>query len=390
MRTDLKELYFDNNATTPLDEVVLEGLRHALEELWGNPSSPHPVGERALAAVDRARASVARLLGSSPGEVVFTSGGTESIHTALHVALAERPVGGVALTSSVEHAATLRPLSLWERRGTRLEAVGVDRTGRLRTDELLERLSGGRDVRLVSLLAANNETGVLLPPEELASIREAAREAGALVHVDAIQVPGKLPLGVWAAHADLVSISAHKFHGPKGAGALFCAEEVPLPEIGFLSGGPQEGARRAGTSNVPGIVGLGIAAERALEHLEDPSAPDRLAALRDRLEVGLAAGIEGLVVHGAGADRLPNTANVGVPGVDGEVLHLALAAEGLCVTSGAACGSRKRKPSDVLVAMGVEEELARASLRFSLSRRTQEEEVDMAVERVCGVVAAVR
>ena len=383
----MNELYFDNNATTALDEEVLAGLQATLAENYGNPSSPHPPGERALQAVDRARASLVRLIGAaSPSEIVFTSGGTESIHTALHIALADR-MPGLVLTSSVEHAAVLRPLESWGLRGTRSNRIGVDTEGLLDTDRLLEELarSSGR-VQLVSLLLANNETGVLLPANELREIALAARSAGALVHLDAVQMPGKLSMEEWAPSADLISLSAHKFHGPKGIGALFVRSGITCPASGFLSGGPQEEGRRAGTLNVPGIVGLGIAAERALEHLADAPARARVMGLRDRLEEGLREGIEGLEFHGAAARRLPNTTNVAIPRIDGELLHLSLAAEGLCVSGGAACGSKSRKASPVLVGMGIDEKRARASLRFSLSRQTLPEEVEAAIETTCRVV----
>jgi len=379
----LNELYFDNNATTPLDEAVLEAVGRALAETYANPASRHPLGEKAHAAVDRARSSVARLLGVTPKEIVFTSGGTESIHTALHIALAERSRGHV-VTSAVEHPAVLQPLETWSDRAGELVMIGVDGEGRLDTDRALAHLEAhATDVRLVSLLLANNETGVLLPPRELRAIAAAARAAGALVHVDAVQAPGKVELERWVPHADLVSLSAHKFHGPKGIGALFVREAVEPPRRGFLSGGTQEEARRAGTLNVPGIVGMGVAAERALEHLADTAGRARLEALRDRLEVGLCEGIEDLRVHGTGAPRLPNTTNVGLVGIDGELLHLSLAAEGLCVSGGSACSSNMRRPSPVLLAMGIGDEEARASLRFSLSRRTREDEVERAIEITC-------
>jgi cysteine desulfurase len=383
----VNELYFDNNATTPLDEHVLAGVQEALAENYGNPSSPHPLGERALQAVDRARASLVKLVGAaSPREIIFTSGGTESIHTALHIALAEQPPG-VVLTSSVEHAAVVRPLEARAAGGTELCIIGVDTEGRLDTTRLLEQLAARRgEVRLVSLLLANNETGVLLPANELGAIAVAAREAEALVHLDAVQAPGKLPFGEYFPYADLISLSAHKFHGPKGSGALFVRSDVGLPARGFLSGGPQEEERRAGTLNVPGIVGMGLAAERALEHLRDPEAAARVERLRDRIEAGLLESIAGLRIHGAGAPRLSNTTNVGLQGVDGELLHLSLAAEGLCVAGGAACSSKTRKPSPVLLEMGIDAGEARASLRFSLSHRTTPEEVEAAIATTCRVV----
>ncbi len=388
----MNELYFDNNATTPLDGVVLEALQGALAENYGNPSSRHPLGEKALAAVDRARRSLVQLVGAnSPREIVFTSGGTESIHTAAHIALAEKPNGSV-LMSSVEHAAVQRPLEAWSGRGMSLERIGVDEAGRLALDEVLVALAKNtlgqtqsRPIHLVSLLLANNETGVLLPVDDLEAIANGARQAGALVHLDAVQVPGKLPLQDWVDHADLISLSAHKFHGPKGVGALYVRSGLPTPAAGFLTGGPQEEERRAGTLNVPGIVGLGVAADRALEHLADVPARVRLRELRDRLETGLLARIPGLRIHASGAERLPNTSNVGLTeadakGIDGELLHLSLAAEGLCVSGGSACSAHTQKPSDVLLAMGIPEDEARASLRFSLSRMTRPEEVDRAVE----------
>jgi len=379
------ELYFDNNATTPLDEEVLGAVTQALAENYGNPASRHPRGEAALRAVEEARAAVARLVGArTPDEIVFTSGGTESIHTALFFALA-RHGGGLVLTSAVEHPAVLRPLERWQERGFEVRQIGVDPEGRLSIDELLDTLAGGRDVRLVSLLLANNETGVLLTNDELARIASAARRVGALVHLDAIQAPGKHPLENALRNADFASLSAHKFHGPKGVGALFVRTGLEHPRPGLLIGGPQEDERRAGTSNVPGIVGMGRAAERAHDFVQGAGIA-RLAALRDRLEREIVAGVRHTRVHGESAPRLPNTTNIGFPGVDGELLHLSLAAEGLCVSGGSACSSRSQRPSPVLLAMGVGEKEARATVRFSLSRRTTPEEIDQAVEVVLRVV----
>ena len=385
----MNELYFDNNATTPLDEIVLQGLKDALDRLYGNASSPHPKGEEARAEVERARSSVAALLGAtSPTEIIFTSGGTESIHTALHIALAQK-TQGLALTSSVEHAAVLRPLEQWEQRQTNLVRIGVDGRGRLDTERLLQSIETRKEpLHLVALLLANNETGVLLPFDELEAISKAAREAGALVHLDAVQAPGKLPLQEILPQTDLLSLSAHKLHGPKGVGALFVRRGVSVPETSFLSGGPQERELRAGTLNVPGIVGFGIACERAQEHLEDPAARETVRDMRDRLESGLSDGIEGLLVHGLGSPRLDNTTNVGVPGIDGELLRMSLAAEGLCLSGGAACSANTQKPSPILIEMGVPEEIARASLRFSLSRLTKAEEVEKAIEITCRTVQA--
>jgi len=396
-----RRIYLDNNATTPLDERVVEAMLPVLRECFGNPSSTHAFGEEAADLLEAARAAVARLIGArSPAEIVFTSGGTESINTALHAVLRSASEG-VVLTSATEHAAVASALERHARRGLRVEAVGVDGSGRVALETLLARIAElGARCRLVTVHWANNETGVLLRDGELDALVAACREREIPVHLDAVQVPGKLPVDVAELGVDLLSISAHKFHGPKGAGALFVrggrwrrdASEDPSGDAfaGLIVGGAQEDGRRAGTPNVPGLVGMGRAAELARAHAADPAAGERVRDLRDRLEAGLVERVPGARVNGAGTPRLPNTTSVGFPGVDGELLLMTLAAEGLAVSGGAACSARRRKPSHVLLAMGLSEADASSSVRLSLSRRTTPAEVEAALELVPRVVGELR
>ena len=387
----MRTIYLDNNASTPVDAPVVAAMVAALEHLHGNPSSHHPPGEEARAAVEEARASVARLVGArSSDEIVFTSGGTESANLAIHGALAGRE-GGIVLTSTVEHPCVSKPLERWRERGTTVELVPVDPEGRLQTALLLERLQAARGTcRLVSLILANNETGVCLPSRDVASIAEACRRLGVPFHLDAVQAAGKLRLDLAELGADLLSLSAHKFHGPKGAGALFVRAELGERFPALLLGGPQEAGHRAGTSNVPGIVGLGKAAELALRFLADEPARARSRELAQRLERGLRAGIEGAVVHGERAERLWNTTSLRLRDVDGDLFLAALAAEGICVSGGAACSSGRRAPSGVLMALGLTPDEARATIRLSVSRLTRADEVELALERIPAVVKELR
>ena len=383
-------IYLDNNATTQVDERVLEAMLPALEGLYGNPSSVHGPGEEAAGAVEGARGAVARLLGArSPEQVVFTSGGTESIHTAHFDALDEEPRGTV-LTTATEHSAVASSLERYEPRGTQVEQATVDAEGRVQVDELVARVERlGEACRLVTLHLANNETGVRLTDEELARLAATCRAAGVPLHLDAVQAPGKLALRVDELGVDYVSISGHKFHGPKGIGALY----VRRGTDGFrplLPGGGQEADRRGGTHNVPGILGIGRAAELAREHVEDPAGPARVRALRDRLEAGLLERVPRVRVHGGRSPRLDNTTNLGFDGLDGEVLRMSLAAEGLAISGGSACSAHRRAPSHVLLAMGLDPAAATSAIRFSLSRRTRDEEIEATLDLVPRVVADCR
>ncbi len=392
---DERGIYLDNNATTPVDPRVVEAVAEALARDFGNPSSLHRFGEQARERLEASRVSVARLLGArSSSEIVFTSGGTESIHTALHTALAERDSkrdGGTVLTSATEHAAVLRPLENWRARGFPVETVGVDSSGRLDVARLLGRIGElGSRLALVTLHWANNETGVLLSDDEIERIASASHAHGALFHLDAVQVPGKLPLRIDRLGVDLASLSAHKFHGPKGVGALYVRDSVAGRFRALFTGGAQEGDRRAGTPNVPGIVGFARAAELAREHVEDRHARERVRTLRDRLEREILRRVPGTEVQGSPGPRLDNTASLTFPEVDGELLLMTLASDGLAVSSGAACSSEKRAPSHVLLAMGLSHAEAERTLRFSLSRLTTSEEIEIAVEGVERAVEELR
>jgi len=376
-------LYFDNNATTAPAREVLEALWPCFTERFGNPSSLHSAGEEAAQAVAAGRAALARLVGAgSPARLCFTSGATESNVTALRSALRAQPGRRRVLASAVEHPAVLEPLAAARSEGCELVTIGVDGEGRLDLDALHAELD--ERTALVSVMAVNNETGVV---HALAPVAAAARAAGALLHVDAVQAAGKLPFSCEALGADFVAFSAHKLHGPKGVGALYVRRGVELEPL--LRGGPQEHERRGGTENVPGIVGFGKAAALAKDWL-DRGGPEQLAALRDRLERGLERAVEGMHVHGRGAPRVCNTANLRFEGISGEALVALCSDEGLCVSTGAACSASRHRPSHVLLAMGLTPAEASSSVRLSLSRYTTEAEVDRAAEILSGAVRRLR
>ncbi|HEY0308259.1 MAG TPA: cysteine desulfurase family protein [Acidobacteriaceae bacterium] len=372
-------VYMDANATTPLLPEVLDAMRPFFLERFGNASSIHRPGQQARAAVDHARESVAALIGSRASEIVFTSGGTESDNLALFGTL--RP-GDHLVTSAIEHSAVLHSAEELEKRGVEVTFVPCNSTGTILPAQV--RAAMRTNTRLVSILLANNETGVLQPVPEFAAI---AHEHGALFHTDAVQAIGKLPVNVAALGCDLLSISAHKIHGPQGVGALFVRRSVRVAPL--LYGGTHERQRRAGTENVPGIVGMGKAAEFAQQWLS-ANGPAELAARRDRLEAGLLQSIPGTGVNGAGAPRVCNTANLYFDHVEAEALLIALDLKGLAVSGGSACQSGATEPSHVLLAMGVGTERARASLRFSLSKLTTDAEIDFALALVPPAVARLR
>jgi len=385
-------IYLDSNATTAVDERVVEAMLVPLRTAYGNPSSAHQFGEEAARLLEHARASVARLAGArSPAEIVFTSGGTESINTAFQAVLS-RTSRSLALTGPTEHSAVLRALEGWRERGIELRLLDVDRDGRIRVEHVLDRIAAlGSDLALLSLHWANNETGVVWPRTELAAIAEACRAHDVRFHLDAVQIVGKEALDLDELGADLASLSAHKFHGPKGVGALYVrAGHEPDPFSRLIAGGPQERERRAGTQNVPGIVGMGRAAELAAEHVADEAARLRVRELRDRLEQGLLAAVPRSRVNGAGAPRLDNTSNLLLPDVDGQLLLMTLAAEGVAISTGSACSAETRAASHVLQAMGLTDGEAASSIRLSLSRLTTAAEVDGALEVIPRVLAELR
>jgi cysteine desulfurase len=373
----------DANATTPLLPEVVEAMRPFWAEQFGNASSIHQQGQQARAAVDHARESVARLLHCRAAEIVFTSGGTESDNMALFGVLSP---GDHLVTTAIEHHAVLHAAEELAERDVEVTFLPCTPDGLVEVAALEAALRP--TTKLVSIMLANNETGVIQPIRALA---DAAHAAGALFHTDAIQGAGKLPLDVKALGCDLLSLSGHKMYAPQGTGALFVRRNVRLKSMFF--GGLHERGRRPGTENVAGIVGLGRAAELAMAWLAGDSAPDSphgLTALRDRLEQGILAAVDEAGVNGGGAMRVANTSNLCFDRVEAEALVIALDLKGLAVSGGSACQSGATEPSHVLLAMGLSEARARASVRFSLSRLTTEAEVDAALEIVPAAVARLR
>ncbi len=376
-------VYFDYNATTPLAHDVREAMVAALDGIYGNASSVHHFGQQAKAAIDDARTAVARLIGAEPSEVVFTSGGTESDNFAIRgLADALEPTGRRHLVASaIEHEAVLNTLKALGRRGWRVSLVPVDASGILSVDHVRGAIAD--DTALVSVMHANNEIGTIQP---IAAIAEAAHARGALVHTDAVQSAGKIPVDVRALGVDLLSLSAHKFNGPKGAGALWIKRGTRLQPT--MTGGKHERNRRAGTENVPAIVGMGVAAQLAGGKLASEGA--RLAALRDRLEEGILRAVPGTAVNGARAARVPNTTNISFDRVEAESLLIALDLEGIAVSTGSACSSGTLEPSHVLRAMGLPAHRTQNSLRFSLGLFSNELEVDRVVEVLPRLVEKLR
>jgi cysteine desulfurase len=374
-------IYLDSHATTQVDPRVLEAMLPFFVEHFGNASSRnHPFGWKAAKAVDHAREQVGSLIGARFRDVIFTSGATESNNLAIKGVAARAPAGRTHIvTVKTEHRAVLDPCRALERRGFTVTYLDVDREGRLDLDQLRRAVTA--ETLLVSVMSANNEIGILHPVADVAAI---AHARGALVHCDAVQSAGLLPLNVNAADVDLVSLSAHKIYGPKGIGALYVAKRAPATDIEpLIDGGGHERGYRSGTLNVPAIVGFGMAAELCAEYRDSDAA--RLRALRDRLWTSMSV-LEGVYLNGAVEPRLPNNLNVRVDNVHGETLLKAIAGD-VAVSSGAACATASAEPSHVLRAIGLNDEEARASIRFGLTRFTTERDVD-AVAAI--VVAAAR
>ncbi len=372
----MRRVYFDNSATTPVLPEVFEAMQPYFSQHFGNASSIHHHGQETRAAVEHARECVASLLGCRAAEVVFTSGGTEADNLAIFGIA--RP-GDHVITSTVEHHAVLNACKHLESEGCEVTYVPVD--GRGLVDPEVVRRALRPTTKLITIMTANNETGVLLPVEEIGKI---AAEAEVYFHTDAVQAAGKIPIDVNEIGCDLLSISGHKLHAPQGVGALYVRKGTTLEPM--LYGGRHERSRRAGTENVPGIVGLGKAAELAREELE---LRHEMGAIRDRLE-RLLLEIECAGVNGAGAPRVPQTSSLYFDGIDGESLVIALDLKGLAISTGAACSSGAIEPSHVLMAMGMNAERARASVRFSLGRQNTAEEVEFAVSLVGDTVARLR
>ena len=363
-------IYFDNNATTkPLDEVV-DAMLPFLRGEYANPSSLHQFGQRAKHQVELARERVARLVGSKPREITFTSCGTESINLAIRGILAACPQRRHVITSAVEHNAVRKVCLRLAEEDYEVDVIGVEADGRLDLAEFEAKLRA--DTALVTFMYANNETGVLFPIRRIA---ESCSDRGVPLHVDAVQAVGKVPIDVESLPVTLLSMSAHKFHGPKGAAALFTRRRTRIAP--HVIGGSQERNMRGGTEHVAGIVGMGVAAEAATNHTHNKA--DRVRRLRGRLERGLTEAISTAHVIGGGAERIYNTANVAFEGLEAEAILILLSEAGLCASSGSACSSGSLEPSHVLAAMGIDPNVAHGAIRFSLSQFNTEEEVDHVV-----------
>jgi cysteine desulfurase len=375
--------YFDHNATTPPDPAVIEAVARALAEDFGNASSVHHFGQRAKALLDEARTSIGQLIGAEPAEIVFTSGGTEADNLALRGAAEALEVGGKRhiITSSIEHEAVLNTVKALAKRGWTSTLLPVDSTGIVAPAALAATIT--RETAIVSVMHANNEIGTVQPIADLAAI---AHEHGALFHTDAVQSVAKIPVNVRALGVDLLALSAHKFNGPKGAGALWIRRGTRL--VSTMTGGKHERNRRGGTENVPGIAGMGVAARLAASKL--PAGAAALGALRDRLEQGILESINGTTLNGAPAPRVPNTTNISFDGVEAESLLIALDLEGFAVSTGSACSSGTLEPSHVLRAMNLPSHRTQNSIRFSLGAGNTQEQVDSLLAKLPTVVGKLR
>jgi cysteine desulfurase len=376
-------VYFDYNATTPLSPEVVDAVVQATRDQFGNASSVHHFGQQAKAALDDARSAVAALLNADPSEIIFTSGGTEADNFAIRgAAEALEPSNRRHLiASAIEHEAVLNTFKALARRGWRTTLLPVDQSGVINAARLREAITD--DTALVSVMHANNEIGTIQPIAELAAI---AHEKGALMHTDAVQSVGKIPVDVRALGVDLLSLSAHKFNGPKGAGILWVKRGTRMQPI--LTGGKHERSRRAGTENVPAIVGMGVAALQARAKMAAEAA--RVGALRDRLEAGILRAVSATTVNGARDARVPNTSNISFDRVEAESLLIALDLEGIAVSTGSACSSGTLEPSHVLRAMGLPAHRTQNSLRFSLGLFSTEAEVDRVIDLLPRLVEKLR
>lgn len=376
-----KVIYLDNNATTQIDPVVFEAMTPWLRDRYGNPSSAYSLGRDAAAALEKAREQVAGLVGCEPREVLFTSCGTESINTAIRSAISLDRDKRHIITSAVEHSATMKLCEHLAKRGYEITWLPVDGEGALDLGRLEKSIR--EDTAIVSLLWANNETGVLFPVEEIVDI---CTRKKTLLHIDAVQAAGKLPIRFADLGIHFLSLSGHKLHCPKGVGALCINRRVRFSP--WLLGGSQESGRRGGTQNVASIVGLGKAAELAITAIEEEST--RVKALRDRFEAEILSRIPGTAVNGGGSPRLPGTTNIAFEGIESEGALMLLDEAGICCSAGSACTSGSVHPSHVLKAMGFSDARARSSLRFSFGRFNTEEDVNVAIEAVPRIIEKLR
>ena len=377
----MKTIYFDNNATTQVAEEVLEEIQPLFCELYGNPSSMHTFGGQIGRKIGQAREQVAGLLGCEPSEIVFTSGGTESDNTAIKGTLAALPQKRKIITSRIEHPAVLTVCRELENRGYNIIELAVDKYGQLDIEHLAEQLDD--DTALVTIMYANNETGVIFPIDKISRL---TAEKGIVFHTDAVQAVGKIPLNLSKSNIDLLSLSGHKLHGPKGVGILYVRKGTRLSP--YMLGGHQEAGRRAGTENVPGIVGIGKACELAAKNFEQEN--NKVKDLRDKLESEILEKCSDSLLNGDKENRLPNTTNISFEYIEGEAILLMLDQYGICASSGSACTSGSLEPSHVLRAMGVPFTAAHGSIRFSLSRYSTEEEVDYTIEKIPPIVNQLR
>lgn len=378
----MKAVYLDNNATTRVDPMVLEAMLPFLSEHYGNPSSIHDFGKPAAIGLAKAREQVASLLGARhDSEIIFTSCATEATSTAILSAVAAYPERREIITSIVEHPATLNVCENLERQGYIIHRLGVNGQGALDMDAYRAALSN--NVALVSIMWANNETGVIYP---VAAMADMAHEHGVLFHCDAVQAAGKIPLNIAATNIDMLSCSGHKFHGPKGIGCLYLRRGTRFRPL--LRGGHQERGRRAGTENIAGIVGMGAAAELADIHL--PMMGGQIAVMRDRLQQGILSAVGHTLVMGGEQPRTPNTVNIAFEYIEGEAILLLLNHVQIAASSGSACTSGSLEPSHVMRAMGIPYTAAHGTIRFSLSRYTREKEIDYVIEQLPPIIAQLR
>lgn len=379
--TEIKQVYLDNNATCMVSPGVRDAMLPFLGELYGNPSSMHSFGGKVASHVISAREKVAALLNASPEEIVFTSCGTESDNHALRGVLEANKDKKHVVITKVEHPAVLNVGRYLAKKGYRVTELPVSKSGDIDLDELKEALTP--DTALVSIMAANNETGTLFPIEEIGAI---TREKGIIFHTDAVQAVGKIPLDLKKIPVDLLSLSGHKLHTPKGIGALYIRKGTRISP--FMIGGHQENGRRAGTENVPYIIGLGQACEEAMNDIFEEN--NRIRKLRDKLETSLREKISHTHINGNPRWRLPNTTNIGFEFIEGEAILLHLSAAGIAASSGSACTSGSLEPSHVLMAMQVPFSYAHGSVRFSLSKFNTEEEIDYVIEKVPPIIQKLR
>lgn len=377
----MKVIYLDNNATTRVADEAMEAMLQYYGTLYGNPSSMHTFGGQIHRKIETAREQVAALFNAEPEEIIFTSCGTESDNTAIMSGIETRPQRKHIITTRVEHPAVLNFCKMISRKGYRVTSLPVDKLGRLNLEELRAAITD--NTAIVSIMYANNETGVIFPMEEIAKI---VKSKGVLLHTDAVQAAGKIPIDVKRLPVDMLAISGHKIHAPKGVGALYIRKGTRFSP--YIIGGHQEKGRRAGTENVASIIGLGKACELARKHLHDENA--RIKVLRDRLEQGLLNSCPNTRVNGDAEHRLPNTTNISFEYIEGEAILLRLNEDNICASSGSACTSGSLEPSHVLRAMGIPFTAIHGSVRFSLSRYNTDKDIDLVLKRMPEIIKELR